>query len=175
MDKFVKLIDLPGWKVSPSPPPLVADRDALLILRESYFRVRLFESFLDRLQMSSSLLEEKLCRLVEDGMLRRIPRLGQSNRCEYVLTSSGFDFLPVALSILRLHRGDVTSQNWHERQNPSADGTVFDGILICRDCGEVLAREIVRPLPRGRQKGRANRQNAHHPAILPYCDVPLVQ
>jgi DNA-binding HxlR family transcriptional regulator len=148
MNKLVKLSELVQSDASSPGTPIVADREALLILRESYFRVRLFEDLLNQLRLSSSLLEEKLCRLVEDGMLRRVASQGQSEHGEYVLTSRGFNFLPTALSILRLYGEDDRTG----RQR--GEGTVFDGIMICGDCGEVVACEIARPFNRAGQKMR---------------------
>ena len=46
---------------------------------------------------------------------------------------------------------------------------------ICRDCGEVLAREIIRPRHRDQRSDRADRLDASGPIIPIHCDVPLEQ
>jgi DNA-binding HxlR family transcriptional regulator len=151
--------------------PIVNDREALLILRESYFRVRLFESFLSRLDLSCSLLEEKLHLLVEEGMLRRIAPQEQLEHCEFVLTARGFNFLPTALSILRLYGEGSTERAGREL----GGGTVFDGIVNCSDCGEMIAREISWPLSRAQRTAQADRAHSHGAVASLYCDVPLTQ
>jgi DNA-binding HxlR family transcriptional regulator len=171
MNKLVALSELTQWDAT----PISGDREALLILRESYFRVRLFKSFLSRLHLSSSQLEEKLSDLVEVGMLKRIPPHGQPERCEYVLTARGFSFLPTALSILRLCTDDAAGQRGERTGHQSGVGTVFDGIMICSECGEVVAREIERPLGRAQRKARADRVHSHGPAVPLHCDVPFAQ
>ena len=136
----MKPIKLEEWDTSPRVTPIVTDQDALLILRESCFRVRRFETFLTRLTISRSQLEEKLCKLVEGGLLRPIEPGRDSGYCEYILTPDGFDFLPIALSILRL-RGEHNAARRRGSGAKRIDRTVFDGIMTCRDCGEVVADE----------------------------------
>lgn len=142
----------------------IYDQRSLLILREAHYHVRSFESFLTRLNISKSVLQEKLCELMSRGLLRTLPNREHSEDREYVLTAKGFEFLPVAFSILRLFGEDVTKRSVGDMSK----GTVLDSVMICADCGETLAREIVGARHQQRWNLQSDRQLTKVP-VTPYC------
>ncbi|MEV6654686.1 helix-turn-helix domain-containing protein [Streptomyces sp. NPDC051219] len=81
---------------------LVGQPWALLILREAVRGVRRFSDIQDHLDISRSVLSERLEHLVANGLLeqRSYQEPGRRRRSEYVLTEKGRDLYPV-LSALR--------------------------------------------------------------------------
>jgi DNA-binding HxlR family transcriptional regulator len=129
---------------------LVSDRWTLRILRECFLNVRRVESFQSRLKIRPSQLIERLERLVSQGLLRRISAQDMPRRYEYVLTEKGFDLHAIVFSLLPLR-----SRRWRsagansQRSGRTRPATIFEGIMVCPDCGEVLATERTA----GRQPG----------------------
>jgi DNA-binding HxlR family transcriptional regulator len=122
----------------------MSDRWTLMILRECFLNVRRIETFQSRLRIRSAQLTERLDRLISQGLLRRVCYQDAPRRYEYVLTEKGFDLHRIVLSLLPL-RG----RRWHStaatglgsgRAQPELT-TIFDGMTVCPDCGEVLATE----------------------------------
>lgn len=145
----------------------IYDQHSLLILREAYYHVRSFESFLTRLNISNSVLQDKLCELISLGLLRALTDREHSADREFVLTAKGFEFLPIAFSILRLFGEDVMNRCVGDISN----GTVFDGVMICADCGETLARETVGARHQQRWNAQSDRQLTQVP-VTPCCAAP---
>lgn len=74
----------------------VGDRWTLLILRQATIGRTRFDEFRTELGISDNILSNRLSRLVEAGLLVKVPyRDGGRIRHEYRLTSAGADMLPV--------------------------------------------------------------------------------
>src|SRR5579859_2391086 len=80
---------------------VVGDRWTLLVLRESFLGVRRFEEFQAHLGMARHRLTDRLNRLVEHEVLKRVPYQDKPPRYEYRLTEKGLDLYPVMLSLVR--------------------------------------------------------------------------
>lgn len=80
---------------------VVGDRWTLLVLRESFLGVRRFEELQQRLGMARHRLSDRLARLVEHGVLKKVPYQDKPPRHEYRLTDKGLDLYPVMLSLVR--------------------------------------------------------------------------
>ncbi|UTD25678.1 helix-turn-helix domain-containing protein [Bradyrhizobium sp. WD16] len=129
---------------------VIGDRWTLLILRDCFLRVRRFEAFQARLGITRHLLADRLRKLVDFGVLRRVPYQDSPRRHEYLLTHKGLDLYPVLMAIV--HWGDVHMAD--ERGRPllhqhDGCGKFFDPVMVCSECGEPLrAREVtVHPGP----------------------------
>ena len=72
---------------------VVGERWSLLILRSVLLGARRFDQLLDVLGIPRSVLTERLRRLVDEGVLERRPY--QGTRCEYHLTASGRELVPI--------------------------------------------------------------------------------
>jgi DNA-binding HxlR family transcriptional regulator len=79
---------------------IVGERWTLLIVRDAYLGRRRFEEFHESLGISRNVLTERLTRLVDEGILERVPYHEHPTRYEYLLTQKGRD-LRVALTALR--------------------------------------------------------------------------
>jgi DNA-binding HxlR family transcriptional regulator len=78
---------------------VVGDRWTLLIIRDVVVGLRRFDEFLDSLGIASNVLTERLNRLVDEGVLERVPYSERPERFEYRLTNKGRE-LGVALLAL---------------------------------------------------------------------------
>ncbi|HEX4246487.1 MAG TPA: helix-turn-helix domain-containing protein [Pseudonocardia sp.] len=75
---------------------LVGDRWTLLILRNATYGVTRFDEFRAGLGIADNVLSNRLSRLVEAGLLTRVPyRTSGRAREEYRLTPAGADLTPV--------------------------------------------------------------------------------
>ena len=79
---------------------VVGERWTLLIVRDAVVGRRRFDEFQQSLGISRNILTERLGRLVEEGILRRVLYQEHPDRFEYLLTQKGHD-LHLALTGLR--------------------------------------------------------------------------
>ena len=129
---------------------VIGDRWTLLILRDCFLGVRRFEEFQQRLGIARPLLSDRLRKLVEEGVLRKVPYQESPPRHEYRLTPKGLDLHPVLMAIV--HWGDVHLSGRKGRpllHRHVRCGHLFDPVAVCSECGEELsAREVtVEPGP----------------------------
>jgi DNA-binding HxlR family transcriptional regulator len=102
-----------------------------LVMREAFYGARRFEQFQRRLGLSRNVLTQRLERLVEEGMLERIPYQQRPLRHEYRLTDKGRDFFTVLAAMIR----------WGDRWLADEAGPPIE----LRDCesGEPVKLELV--------------------------------
>jgi DNA-binding HxlR family transcriptional regulator len=72
-----------------------------LVMREAFYGARRFEQFQSQLGLSRNVLAQRLERLVEEGMLERVPYQERPLRHEYRLTEKGRDFFTVLAAMIR--------------------------------------------------------------------------
>ncbi|MCG5220225.1 winged helix-turn-helix transcriptional regulator [Streptosporangium sp. KLBMP 9127] len=80
---------------------LVGDWWTPLVMREAFYGARRFEEFQQRLGVSRNVLAQRLERLVEEDMLKRLPYQDRPVRHEYRLTEKGRDFFTVLAAMIR--------------------------------------------------------------------------
>lgn len=123
---------------------VIGDRWTLLILRECFLRTRRFEAFQSSLQITRHLLSERLKKLVRFGVLRRVSYQESPKRYEYILTQKGLDLYPIIMAMVRwgdTHMADERGRPLlHEHKKC---GRLFDPVMVCSECGEVLAAKEV--------------------------------
>lgn len=135
---------------------VVGDRWTLLVLRDCFLGVRRFDDFQARLGATSHVLADRLRKLVEAGVLDRVPYQERPPRFEYRLTEKGRDLYPVIAALVR----------WGDRWMAGDDGPPLElrhrpcghrttPELACSECGEPLdPRDLeVRPGPALRALG----------------------
>jgi DNA-binding HxlR family transcriptional regulator len=83
---------------------VVGERWTLLILRDAFMGVRRFDDFQRSLGVARNVLNTRLQRLVEEGLLEKRPYQERPQRFEYVLTQVGVDLWPALVSLM--HWGD---------------------------------------------------------------------
>jgi DNA-binding HxlR family transcriptional regulator len=101
---------------------LVGERWTLLIIRDAFIGVRRFGDFAERLGIARNVLQDRLERLVDEGILEKVPYQERPVRHEYRLTEQGRDLWPVLVALLKY--GD---------RHYAPDGPPM--LLLHRDCG----------------------------------------
>jgi DNA-binding HxlR family transcriptional regulator len=109
---------------------LVGERWTPLIIRDAFLGVRRFGDFAERLGIARNVLQDRLERLVEAGVLEKVPYQERPVRHEYRLTEMGRDLWPTIIAMLKF--GD---------RHLSEDGPPM--LIVHRDCGgEIDDRRI---------------------------------
>ena len=105
---------------------IIGERSTFLVLREAFNGVRRFADMQRRTGIPRQVLSGRLARLVEKGLLRKVPYRdsGQRSRHEYRLTAKGLDLYPVLVGLMR----------WGDQYATGAAGPPV--LLRHRDCGE---------------------------------------
>ena len=80
---------------------VVGERWSLLVLREALAGTRRFDDFQSKLGIARNVLQTRLTRLVDEGVLERRLYQERPQRYEYVLTPAGRDLLPVLIALMR--------------------------------------------------------------------------
>src|SRR3954470_20190879 len=105
---------------------LVGERWTLLIIRDAFLGVRRFGDFAERLGVARNVLQDRLERLVDAGILDKVPYQDRPLRHEYRLTDMGRDLWPSIVALLQF--GD-------RHLAPAAGPPI---LLLHRDCGGEL-------------------------------------
>src|SRR5437764_10439990 len=80
---------------------LVGERWTLLVLRDAFLGVRRFDDFQRSLGIARNVLQARLQRLVDEGVLERRPYHDHPPRYEYRLTDKGIDLWPIIFTLMR--------------------------------------------------------------------------
>ncbi len=83
---------------------IVGDRWTLLILRDAFRGIRRFDELQRDLGIARNLLTDRLARLVEHGVLEKVPYQDKPVRYEYRLTEKGIELSPPLVALM--HWGD---------------------------------------------------------------------
>jgi DNA-binding HxlR family transcriptional regulator len=120
---------------------------SMLIVRDAFLGVTRFDEFHDRLGISRNILQQRLARLVEEGVLVRVPYSAHPPRNDYRLTDKGRDLWPVLTAM----------RQWGDRHAaPSGPplqivhkscGEVTDAVFVCASCGERVGPRDVEAVP----------------------------
>jgi DNA-binding HxlR family transcriptional regulator len=120
---------------------------SLLIVRDAFLGVRRFDEFQQRLGISRNILNQRLARLVDAGVLARVPYSEHPPRSEYRLTEKGLDLWPVI----------TTMRQWGDKHAApdgpplglvhKGCGEVCEAHLVCSECGDPVGPRDVRAVP----------------------------
>ena len=141
---------------------VVGERWTLLILRDTFLGVRRFDDFQRSLGIARNVLQARLERLVEEGILER--RLYQEHppRHEYRLTPKGVDLWPTVVALMKWGDRHAFPDGPPVVIEHRGCGGEVDDRRICTRCGALLeAREVV-PRPGA---GAAPEALERHPAL----------
>ncbi|MGD0702172.1 MAG: helix-turn-helix domain-containing protein [Trebonia sp.] len=105
---------------------IIGERSTFLVLRETFNGVRRFADIQRRTAMPRQVLSDRLARLVDEGLLSKVPYQdsGQRRRDEYRLTAKGLDLYPVLVALMA----------WGDKYAVGPEGPQV--LLRHRDCGE---------------------------------------
>src|SRR5229473_7251595 len=111
---------------------IIGERPTFLVLREAFNGVRRFADMQRRTGMPRQVLSDRLARLVDEGLLRKVPyrESGQRVRYEYRLTEKGLDLYPVLVALME----------WGDRYAAGPAGPQVQ--LTHRDCGAGIQLQL---------------------------------
>ena len=130
---------------------LVGERWTLLILRDAFLGVRRFDDFQRSLGIARNVLNTRLQRLVEAGLLERSRYQERPERFEYRLTEMGVDLWPTIVSLMKWGDRHLAGDEGPPvlLRHKGCGGTIDDR-RVCESCGaQMSARdaEAVRVQP----------------------------
>jgi len=126
---------------------LVGDRWTLLILRDIFRGVHRFSQIAADLGIAKNLLADRLGKLVDHGILHKVPYQERPLRHEYRLTPKGMDLSPALVALMGW--GD----RWAADGEPptvlihDACGTALEQVLLCETCDETVRPSNIRSRP----------------------------
>ena len=83
----------------PAALEVMGERWSFLILRAAFNGLVHFEEFSSQLGIARNILSNRLARLVDHGVLARIPCQDDRRKVEYRMTEKGSDLLPAMLAL----------------------------------------------------------------------------
>lgn len=123
---------------------IIGDRQTLLVLRESFLRVRRFGELQRNTGLSRNILADRLQALVGNGILERREYQQRPQRFEYRLTQKGLDLYPILLGLMEWGaKYESGKAGTLVELRHKACGTIGQPQLACPGCGEpVTARDM---------------------------------
>ncbi|HZU60543.1 MAG TPA: helix-turn-helix domain-containing protein [Solirubrobacteraceae bacterium] len=119
----------------------------LLIVRDAFLGVTRFDEFQRRLGISRNVLGQRLARLVEVGVLAKVPYNEHPPRFDYRLTERGRDLWPVINAMRQWGDKHAAPAGPPLRLIHEQCGEISDAQLVCSACGEAIGPRDVRAIP----------------------------
>jgi len=129
------------------PLAVLGDRWTLVLLRQAFAGIRRFEDFQATLGISRSRLAARLERLVEHGILRRVPYKDGRTRLEYRLTEKGMELYPVLMALREWGDAHMAEDGPPVAYRHRACGGQARVRLECDRCAAPLTARDVAPEP----------------------------
>lgn len=131
----------------------------MLIVRDAFLGVSRFEDFRQRLGISRNILQQRLTKLVEVGVLQRVPYSEHPPRHDYRLTPKGRDLWPVLMAMRQWGDSHAAPDGPPLQIIHDRCGQVSSQILVCGTCGEAVGPGDVHAVPgAGRSPGLVHRR-----------------
>jgi len=111
---------------------VVGEKWSFLVLREAFNGIRRFDDMQRRTAAPRQVLSSRLARLVDEGILRKVPyqEPGQRPRSEYRLTEKGIELFPVIAALMA----------WGDKYAAGPAGPAVE--LTHRDCGAPVSVHV---------------------------------
>lgn len=110
---------------------VIGERWTLLIIRNIFMGLRRFDEIQANLGIARNVLQARLERLVDAGVLEKRQYSERPPRFEYRLTPQGRDLSPVITTLVR----------WGDEHRPAPGGPPT--LVLHRDCGGEVSRDNV--------------------------------
>ena len=111
---------------------------SLLIVRDAFLGVRRFDDFQARLGISRNILNQRLTKLVDEGILERVPYQDNPPRSEYRLTQKGRDLWHVLTAMRQWGDRWAAPLGLPLKMRHATCGHVVKAVAVCSHCGEPL-------------------------------------
>lgn len=139
---------------------VIGERWTLLIVRNAFYGIRRFDDHQRWLGIARNVLQSRLERLVEEGILSKEPYQERPLRHEYRLTQKGRDLWPVLVTMLQWGDRHLAESGPPLVLRHRDCGGGIDPHLRCEKCGADLTAHDVEP--------------AKGPGLLPGQTTPRV-
>jgi DNA-binding HxlR family transcriptional regulator len=124
---------------------LIGERWTLLIIRDAFLGIRRFEHFQRNLGIARNVLQTRLERLVDAGILRRERYQERPERFEYRLTTKGIELWPVLVSLMKWGDRHLYPEGPPVMLVHKECGGEVDDHRMCDRCGAPLEAWDVEP------------------------------
>jgi len=111
---------------------------SMLIVRDAFLGVTRFEDFQRRLGISRNILQQRLIKLVDSGVLTRVPYSAHPPRVDYRLTDKGRDLWPVLTAMRQWGDAYAAPGGRPVEVSHKSCGASGPLVLVCPDCGEAV-------------------------------------
>jgi DNA-binding HxlR family transcriptional regulator len=117
---------------------------SILIVRDAFLGVTRFDQFQQRLGISRNILNERLTRLVDEGVMERVQYREHPPRSDYRLTPKGRDLWPVLTAMRQWGDKYAAPEGPPLQLVHKSCGKVSQAVMTCSACGERLSPRDVR-------------------------------
>jgi DNA-binding HxlR family transcriptional regulator len=117
---------------------------SMLIIRDAFLGVTRFDEFQERLGIARNILNQRLIRLVEEGVLDKVAYSDHPPRYDYRLTAKGRDLWPVVTAMRQWGDKYAAPDGPPLRVVHKKCGKASQGVMTCSVCGEPLTARDVR-------------------------------
>ena len=140
---------------------------SMLVVRDAFMGVTRFEDFQRRLGISRNILQQRLTRLVDEGVLARVRYSEHPPRYEYRLTGKGRDLWPVLTAMRQWGDHHAAPSGPPVEVVHNACGARTELALVCASCGERVGPRDVRAVAGARRPELSLRPAAPAPSPAP--------
>ena len=126
---------------------LVGDRWSILVLRAAFRGIHRFDDFCTDLGIARPILTARLCKLVDGGVLQKVPYQDRPVRYEYRLTEAGMALSPAIVALVRWSDDYMAAEEPQTKLVHSPCGTELEQGFWCRRCGTTFGAGAIRGVP----------------------------
>jgi len=119
---------------------------SMLILRDCFLGVTRFDDFQRRLEISRNILQQRLARLVDAGVLVRVAYTDHPPRYDYRLTEKGRDLWPVINAMRQWGDRYLAPSGPPVRLTHKGCGALTQTLTVCAACGEPVGPRDFTPV-----------------------------
>lgn len=131
---------------------LIGDEWILLVLRALFRGPQRFDDLQNQTGAATNILTGRLNRLIEAGLVEKIPYQERPVRYKYGLTDSGLGLFPLLLELMRYGNEWLPTEDAPPLMLRHAEcGKLSKPGQICSECGKPLTLENVRLVENGPQ------------------------
>jgi DNA-binding HxlR family transcriptional regulator len=136
---------------------LVGDRWTILVIREAFLGTRRFDDYQRNLGCARNVLADRLNRLVDSGILRKVPYQARPPRYEYRLGRKGVDLWPATMALMKWGDRHLAPDGPPTLVLHKGCGGELDARLHCDRCGAELGPSDVYAEPGPGRSGQPGR------------------
>ncbi|MCW2888098.1 MAG: transcriptional regulator, HxlR family [Streptosporangiaceae bacterium] len=126
---------------------IVGDRWTMLIIRSAFEGVRRFDDYQEVLGVARNVLTDRLGRLCDEGIVRKVRYQERPDRYEYRLTRKGVELWPAMMSLLLWGDRHYADEGPPVIITHRGCGGRLTTTLTCDSCGASLGPTEIEPVP----------------------------